>query len=265
MNSSTINLIVSFVFLLFLIIGFFIGFWRGIKKSAVNLAFSLVAVVVAFFITPLIANAILNITVTYNETTVTLDQYLVNMLKENPDIAAMIENNPNIELLVEKLPSVVINIVLFLVVSVLFTLVFYIIYKIIAVTCLKNKEYEKKHRVLGGVIGVVKTFIVVVFVFMPISSLLSLFNDVQYREDIYKDNSANTMALETTNSNEVSNGDEQDKNLSAIGQMLPQEVSEIVSGLNQNFFFQMCGATGLNDAMFDYYGSVEINACSCLK
>ncbi len=259
MNSSTINLIVSFVFLLFLIIGFFIGFWRGIKKSAVNLAFSLVAVVVAFFITPLIANAILNITVTYNETTVTLDQYLVNMLKENPDIAAMIENNPNIELLVEKLPSVVINIVLFLVVSVLFTLVFYIIYKIIAVTCLKNKEYEKKHRVLGGVIGVVKTFIVVVFVFMPISSLLSLFNDIQYREDIYKDNSANTMALETTNSNEVSNGDEQDKNLSAIGQMLPQEVSEIVSGLNQNFFFQMCGATGLNDALFDYYGSVEIN------
>ena len=259
MNSSTINLIISFVFLLFLIVGFFIGFWRGIKKSAINLAFSLVAVVVAFFITPLIANAILNITVTYNETTVTLDQYLVNMLKENPDIAAMIENNPNIELLVEKLPSVVINIVLFLVVSVLFTLVFYIIYKIIAVTCLKNKEYEKKHRVLGGVIGVVKTFIVVVFVFMPISSLLSLFNDVQYREDIYKDNSANTMALETTNSNEVSNGDEQDKNLSAIGQMLPQEVSEIVSGLNQNFFFQMCGATGLNDAMFDYYGSVEIN------
>lgn len=260
MNSSTINLILSFLFLLVLIAGFFIGFWRGLRKSALNMAFSLIGAVVAFFITPLITNAILSINIDYNGTAISLNQYFVAMLKENKDISNMIESNPNMETLIEKLPGAVANVVLFIVVSLLVALVLYIIYKIIAVLCLKNKQYQNKHRVLGGVVGLAKTFIVFLFVFMPLSSLLGLFDNIQQRENIYK---SEKITLSTSSSDyevTVLTGEqESSEKLSVIGQMLPKEVSEIVSGLNQNFFFQMCGLTGLDDAMFDYYGSVEIN------
>lgn len=103
------------------------------------------------FITPPITNAIMGISVPYEETTVTLSQYIVEMLKQNADIAALIENNPNLSTLIERLPSAVGNVVVFLVVSALVMLVLYIVYKIIAVTCLKRKE-DQKCIALGAVL-----------------------------------------------------------------------------------------------------------------
>ena len=264
MDSGTINLIISFVFVLILVIGFLIGFWRGVRRSAVSCAIGLVGVVIAFFITPPITNAIMRISVPYEETTVTLSQYIVEMLKQNADIAALIENNPNLSTLIERLPSAVGNVVVFLVVSALVMLVLYIVYKIIAVTCLKRKEDQKMYRTWGGVIGLVKAFVITIFVFMPISSLFGLVSDITYRSDIYaqttiENNQPNASAQDgeqTTQENETSQTED---NRSAIGQLLPAEVVNIINGLNDSFFFKMEGAVGLDDAMFDYLSSVEVN------
>lgn len=40
---------------------------------------------------------------------------------------------------------------------------------------------------------------------------------------------------------------------------MPAEVVDIINGLNDSFFFKMEGAVGLDDAMFDYLSSVEVN------
>ena len=257
MNASTINLMVSFIFVFVLIIGFLIGFWRGIRKSALNMAFSLVAVVVAFFVTPLVTNAIMGISIAYQEKTITLNQYLVELLKQNQDIATLIESNPNVEILVEKIPSAVANVLIFLILSMVVMFVFYIIYRIIASIFLKRKENQKVHRTLGGVVGVIQAFIISLFVFMPLSSLLGLFGDVLNKTDIYLDNTANEKVLNANGDDvqeESSNG-----NNSALANFLPEQINTIASSLNNSFFFQMCGAVGLDDAMFDYYGTINID------
>ena len=261
MNSSTVSLIVSFIFVFFLIVGFLIGFWRGIRKSAVNFAFSIVGVILAFFITPLVTNALLTITVPYEETTITLNQYLIEMLKQNADICTMIENNANLAILIEKIPSAVANTIVFLVLTIILMLLFYIIYRIVASLFMKRNEEQKVYRVWGGALGVVKMIVVLIFMFMPLSSLIKTADDLTIQNEVFACEQTKTLTL--NNDLEVideqnDNQQKEQNNQNVINQILPTEVKEIVSGLSQNFFFKICGAVGLDDAMFDYYGTIDI-------
>ena len=169
MSSSAIAWIVSIFFILILVAGFFIGFWRGLKRSTANLIIAVVGAIVAFFITPPITNAIMGITVQVDGSSVTLGQAIVESIKNNQEIAVIIDRNPSLELFFERLPSALANVLVFIVVTALVELVLYIIYKIIAMTALKYKEDEKKHRVWGGAVGLVKTFLLTIFAFMPLA------------------------------------------------------------------------------------------------
>lgn len=259
MDGGTINLIISFVFVLILIIGFFIGFWRGVRRSAVSCAIGLVGIVIAFFITPPITNAIMGISIAYGEETITLSQYVLEMLAQNADIAGLVENNPNLKTLIERLPSAIANVIVFLLVSAVVMFLLYIVYKIIAITCLKRKEDQKMYRTWGGVIGLVKAFVITIFVFMPLSSLCGLVSDITYSNDIYVQTSNNDQPNTSAQKIQTQAQKDSAESESAIAEYIPAEVMEIIDSLNDSFFFKMEGAVGLDDAMFDYLSSVEVN------
>ena len=261
MNSTTINLIISFVFVFILIIGFLLGFWRGVRRSAVSFGIGVAGVIVAFFVTPLITNAVMQISVPYEDGSVALNQYLLEMLLQDQQIASLVENNPDLTSLVEALPGAIANVVVFIIATILIMLVLYIIYKIIAVTCLKRKEDQKMYRTWGGAIGLVKAFIITLFVFMPVSSLVGLVGEISSQNDIYIKQEINTNGqniLSAAQANEEQDQQNQETS-NVLSQYIPAEAIEIIDAVNNNFLFKMCGAVGLDDAMFDYMSSIDLN------
>ncbi len=246
MSATAIAWIVSVFFIVILIAGFFVGFWRGLKKSTANLIFSVVGILVAFFVTPAITNAIMGIQVTYDGQPTTLNQMLVEMLRDDQTIASLIDRNPNIVTLVQGLPGALANTVVFILVTLAIELVIYIIYRIVASTALKPKEDESKHRWWGAGVGLVKTFLLTLFAFMPLAGLIGVY-------DTLKTNESFMVSVES--SSEMGS---QNLNASIIADNVPTELDEILTGLENNALIKICGVFGLDNATFDYLSKVKV-------
>ncbi len=261
---SMVGLILNLLFVLILVIGFLLGIWRGLKKSAVSAAFSVVGVIVAFFVTPLITNAILGISINVDGTQVTLNQYIVDQLRSNPDIANLLANTPSFENFIANVPSAVANTVIFIVVTFLVELVLYVPYRIIASVCLKQKG-QKKYRWWGGAVGVVKAFLVALLVFMPLSSLSGTVSEALTQEAVFvekKDDDKSTFAEGEMQEEQNQEGDKQEEsqqeNSTILAEVLPAEVIDAISAVNSSAFGVLGGAVGLDNAMFDYLSKVDM-------
>ncbi len=248
MSASTISLLLTILFVVILIAGFFIGFWRGLKKSTANLIFSVVGAILAFFITPVITSAIMGIPINNDGTQITINEYLVEMLKSDANISILITRNPNLNTLIEGLPSALGNVVVFIVFTCLVELVMYIIYRIIASTVLKKKEDEKRHRLWGGAVGLVKVFLLTIFAFMPLAGLVGLYNNISSNNETFM------ISTQDTTSNTT---EESQTNVSIIDN-IPPEANEILTGLENNMLIKVCGIFGLDNATFDYYSQVKV-------
>lgn len=261
---SMVGLILNLLFVLILVIGFLLGIWRGLKKSAVSAAFSVVGVIVAFFVTPLITNAILGISINVDGTQVTLNQYIIDQLRSNPDIANLLANTPSFENFIANVPSAVANTVIFIVVTFLVELVLYVPYRIIASVCLKQKG-QKKYRWWGGAVGVVKAFLVALLVFMPLSSLSGTVSEALTQEAVFvekKDDDKSTFAEGEMQEEQNQEGDKQEEsqqeNSTILAEVLPAEVIDAISAVNSSAFGVLGGAVGLDNAMFDYLSKVDM-------
>lgn len=270
MNSSIIALIVSVVFIIILVSGFFVGFWRGLKKSTANMIISIIGIVVAFFVTAPLTNLVMNITVDYNGQTVYLSDLALVMAKENQDLAILIKNNPNIEAIFAFLPQAIVNAIMFILITCVVEIIIYIIYKIIAFF-LKPKEGEKKHRFFGGLVGLAKVFVITVLAFMPLASLIGLANSFTYSESYINDSSAQTLVMQKTSAeNEAGDeivvteeptddSDSQTNQYGIAGEYLPEQVVFAIRGLEDNLLTKICGVFGLDNAMFDYLSKFDMN------
>lgn len=243
MSSTLIGWLITIAFVLILVAGFLIGFWRGLKRSTVNLIISIAGVLIAFFVTPAITNAILGIKITVDGTQTTLQNAVVEILRSDNDINAMMIANKNLEVFFSNLPKALFNVVVFIVVTMIIEGLLYIVYKILAVTCLKRKEDEKKRAALGGIVGLVKTFVVVLFAFMPLASLTGVANNLMKQSDY-------GIAYTTDATVQESNSILEDK--------LPKGIKNLLVGLENNMLTKTCGIFGLDNAMFDYYSSFEV-------
>ena len=246
MSATAIAWIVSVFFIVILIAGFFVGFWRGLKKSTANLIFSVVGILVAFFVTPAITNAIMGIQVTYDGQPTTLNQMLVEMLRDDQTIASLIDRNPNIATLIQGLPGALANTVVFILVTLAIELVIYIIYRIVASTALKPKEDESKHRWWGAGVGLVKTFLLTLFAFMPLAGLIGVYDTLKTNE---------SFMVSVDSSSEMGT---QNLNASIIADNVPTELDEILTGLENNALIKICGVFGLDNATFDYLSKVKV-------
>lgn len=237
MSSTLIGWLFTIGFIVILAVGFLIGMWRGLKRSTVNLIISVIAAVIAFFITPLITDAVLGLKLVVDGENSTLKQILVELLRNDKDINAMMIANKNLEVFFSNLPSALVNVVAFIVVTAILQLVFYIIFKILAMTVFRIKEDEKKRSLLGGVVGLIKTCIVVMFAFMPLAGLTGMANNL-LKTDNY--------GFKTTQT-------------SFVEEKLPKNVENVIVGAENNMLIKMCGIFGLDNAMFDYYSTFEID------
>ncbi|MBE7073581.1 MAG: CvpA family protein [Clostridiales bacterium] len=248
MSASIVSLIVSLLFVVILVCGFLVGLWRGLKRSAVNMAFAFVGVLIAFFVTPFITNALLGININIDGQSIPLREIALYLFQQEPDMAVIIETNANLKTLVLNLPSAVLNAVLFMVVTAVIESILYIVYKILAKTVFKYRASENKHRVWGGVVGLVKTFLIAFVVFMPFSSLIGLVGSM----------TGNSIQHSQETQVAYADGENKQTPQSLLSSLMPTEVIEIINGLDENIWTSVCGIGGIDDAMFDYYANVEI-------
>ena len=278
MSASAIGWIVSIVFIVILVIGFFIGFWRGLKRSTASLIFGLVGALLAFFLTPVITNAILGINITVNGTQTSINNYLVEMIKSaSEDIEALVNANPNLESFFAQLPSALVNVVVFIVLTAVIELIMYIIYKIIASIFLRYKPGAKKHRITGGVVGAVKTLIIVVFAFMPLSALIGTLNNIMYEDTYFVEQVQTDTTVVNAEDGEIiiDDGESEDqagegqqegeqttdetKVNSLIDEYIPSEVKNVISGLENNALIKISKVFGLDNYVFDYLSQVTVD------
>lgn len=252
MSASLIGWIVSLAFVAMIVIGFFIGMWRGLKHSTINLLISVVGVIIAFFITPLITDAILGIPVPLNGKEVPLKEIALELFMQNPDMATLAEKNANLQVFMRNLPKAVVGAILFMLVVAVIEGIFYIVYKILAKTAFKLKEDEKKRKISGGIVGAVKTFIIVLISFMPFSALIGVANNCLNKGDY-------GIAPATTEVATLVEGEEiKPSGRGFIADAMPEVVLTTVDGLENNLLTKLSGLFGLDDALFDYYATFEV-------
>lgn len=240
MSASAISWIVTILFIVILAAGFFIGMWRGLRKSLFFTIVSLIGAVAAFFLTPVVTNAIMGIKVNSDGMLIPLSEVIVNMLKKNADVNALIENNPNMQTFFERLPYAIGNTVVFILLTLAIELVLYIIYRIVASTCMKNKEGQSMHRLSGGFIGLGATFVLFIFAFMPLTSLLS---------------TADTVTTTNEYTVEADTGD----NKAILEGILPEQAVVAIKGANKSLLAKVSGLFGMDNVLFDYYANVTID------
>ncbi len=235
MPAGTIALILNLVFVLTLVIGFLIGMWRGVKKASINIVFSLAGLIIAFFVCGVVTNAILGINVQGGKS---LGQLIIDAVQQDATVSQILGANANNTVFIEKLVCSLANVVVFLLLAMVIQFVCYIIYAILAAIVVKKKDKDgnklPKHRVSGGIIGVVKTFVVMMFIFMPFNALLGTATDIA---QLTYDNSTSAVEGEET---------------STPQSQATKVVYNVLDGLNTSAYGVVGNMFGLDNAMCDY-------------
>lgn len=242
---TTINLIIIGIFALFLTIGFLSGVIRGLKRSILHIVFVIVSMVLAVLLTKTITNAILAIRIPINGKTLTISEYIISLIESNFDIS----NFKTVTDFVEQLPFTVASPIVFMLIQVVASIFFNIVYAIVARCSFgKKKEDLKNHkayRAYGGVLGLVEGMISLILVFAPITALTKTASDILYNSQ------ENLNAKEVVVLNESSND-----NLQTIGEMaqqnLPKEVELVLKTYNKSVVGRVSSVAGIDNAMFDY-------------
>ena len=152
MDATLITLIINIVLAAVILFGF-LGGLRGLKKSTFDLVVFIVQLLVVFFLTPVISNLVLNITIDGK----TINNHILGFV--NNLLGAETASSSFIKDIVSNVPIMVVNIA----VTILLIVLSCILFKIIAVIVYKimfKKDKEKvieKCEIVNGAPQMVKT------------------------------------------------------------------------------------------------------------
>ena len=247
MSTVAIIAILDVLFVVILVVGFLQGFFRGVKRSALEFGITIAGVIIAGLITPVVTNALLGITVNVDGPTQSLNTFFVNMISQDESIAAVIESSPSLEAFLTSLPQVLLCAVVYLVLNLVMRLICYIVYKIIAVISFKSKKKEKalglkRNKWVGGAIGTLKAFVLALVICMPLTSLVKLVD--------------NNIGMLTASAATIEEGDQPAQSSEPV---VPEVVTNLISGVDSSFFGVLNGAVGLDDFIFDNISKFDMN------
>lgn len=229
-----------------LLIGFLVGVYRGLKRSATHVLFVVASVIIAFFVTRPITDAILNVNIDYNGATMAIKDYIVQMISENFVDLSHFDSTSEF---IRQLPSAVASPIVFIVVMVLMFLLFEIIYLIVARISFGSKKKDfssnKPRRIPGGFIAMAETFMFLLVLFAPITSLTQTYEEIVSASTAQGASTSETSSMPTI-------GEQ-------LSSMLPAEVNEAILSFNDSAFGVICSAGGFDDALFDGLSDVKID------
>ena len=227
-----------------LLIGFLVGMYRGLKRTSLHILFVLVSVVIAFFVTRPITDAILNTNISYNGTLMPISEYIVQLISDN---LVDLSHFDSASEFIKQLPSAVTSPIVFIVVMLVMFLIFEIIYLITARISFGSKKKDfstnKPRRVPGAFIAMAETFMFLLVLFAPITSLTHTYEEIVTTASTSTSTSENAMPTL---------GDQ-------LSSALPPEVNDAILSFNDSAFGVICSAGGFDDALFDGLSDVKID------
>lgn len=265
-----ITLILNIVLIVFLLVGILFGLKRGVKKAGLRLVIFLISILVAGLITPIISTAIMNIEmVVESEGTsqiMSLNNFLVEMISSAPEMQELLTDVPALESLIQQFPLLFGNLIVFLLLIYIVGFVGYIVYTIVSHILQKsrvrsNPEYtlknnqpvliesnvkQKKHRILGAVIGGVQGLLLLFFTLVPISGVVRTFNDI----------------IETPVSAETQDGTVDklpETTADLLREYLPKEVFDVIDAYNASIYAKVDNALPLTELCFNSISTVKVN------
>lgn len=249
MSAAAIIAIIDVAFVVLLGLGFLEGFLRGVKRSSLELGLTVAGIIIVALITPVVTNAVLNINVSGG----TLQDMIMDALRSNEDIASVLDSSASSVELINKLPVLIVAAVAFLLLNLTMRSIVYGVYKLLSL-CFKSKKKEKelglkRNRWAGGLISTLKMLVLVLIMFMPLTSLTKLADQVIPEQS----DSAVSAAVE----DEGSTGDEGTE--SGEGGGILVTVKNVVHGVNKSVFGIVNGVGNVDDLMLDGVAKVEIN------
>lgn len=254
MSAGAIVAIIDVVFVVLLGFGFLQGFLRGVKRSSLEFGLTIAGVVIVALITPVVSNAILNITINQNGTDITLQQMIVDALRQSEDISNVLDTSKTTLELINKVPTLLVAAVVFLALNLTMRGIVYVVYKLISLAFKsKKKEKElglKRNRWAGGLISTVKMFVFVLIIFMPMTSLVKLAAQI-----IPEDTTEVSAAVE----DEGDAGTGESSSGGGVLDSLPPIVKNIVHGINKSAFGVINSVGNVDDMMLDGVAKIEIN------
>lgn len=227
-----------------LLVGFLVGMYRGLKRTSLHILFVLVSVVIAFFVTRPITDAILNTNISYNGTLMPISEYIVQLISDN---LVDLSHFDSASEFIKQLPSAVASPIVFIVVMLVMFLIFEIIYLITARISFGSKKKDfstnKPRRVPGAFIAMAETFMFLLVLFAPITSLTHTYEEIVTTASTSTSTSENAMPTL---------GDQ-------LSSALPPEVNDAILSFNDSAFGVICSAGGFDDALFDGLSDVKID------
>lgn len=246
---GTVLLILSLVFVAFIVSGFLFGL-KGLKKQGVRFACFFVAIILAFIFAPLLAKSIMGIKITYNGQLTSLSDILLSLLNGVEEIKELTASSPTIKTLIQNIPLMIGNVLSFTLLALLLSFLSWVIYLVFA--SLINRKYKeieentgekpKRYRLLGGALGVVQALILCFVTFLPISGLVNIVADLQTQ----------TVVAEVVD-------DESAPTAKFLNENLPQEVKDIINGYKKSPISWTGNIFNMTNNIFNGIAAVEVD------
>ena len=255
MSSTIISVFASIIVALVLLISFFVGRKRGVTRTLVNGGITIVGLVAAFFLTPVVTGALMGISVTIGGTTSTAGEVITQLFLKDETIGVYLQNSGSLQAFTNGIMPAVCSVIVFLLLCLISKLLMHILYKIVEKLFLPSKEKEAeegrvRNRLGGGVLAVVKTFLFLIVVFMPFTSLTQ-FVENNFFEEYAKPQTAEASGLTDTLDSLPSTAE--------ISNEIPSDVKKAIAGYN-NSLLGWCGNIfGIGDLTFDYLSKIDVN------
>lgn len=292
MDKGTIMLIANLALLVILVLGFLLGL-RGVRKSGLSLAFFIGALIVATLITPLVSSSLMGIKLNIEGSTITIQEWLKNMLSESALIGELASSGSNVDALLNSLPIAIGNLVTFIALVIVVGIVFWIAYLITASIVLKKYKMPKqknkisktapsyvsatgnvtyfreptykKYRLWGGLVGALHALVFIVALLIPVCGVTSLYKELAFQTEVPTTSvSANIGLLDVTVTDGSSTeGSESAENYTAVAQLLqqnvPVEISDVLTGINDSILGHLTNIFNVGDIWFNSIAKCEVD------
>ncbi|HKM40382.1 MAG TPA: hypothetical protein VJZ99_00660, partial [Patescibacteria group bacterium] len=247
-----------------LILGFLSGLIKGFYKSVVFLGFSIVLFIVGILVIPFLSEMLLDINLSFigrfipseaNIEMTSIRETLPNILAYYmPEQASLFVPGTDTMALAYGIVKLVFNIVLFIVLLILNATLFKIIPLIVWIFIKPKRhrltnEKPKKQRLLGGLVGAVKAFAVLLLVAIPLAGITSIATSAEplYEKMNQEENpNANNSDIVTL----AESDDEDDEDISLV--------FDVAKTYKKSILGKVYGLGNLDVNLFDVAFKVDI-------
>ncbi|MBE7082799.1 MAG: hypothetical protein E7378_03920 [Clostridiales bacterium] len=258
MTPQTVSLIINILFGAFIIFGFLYGL-KGLKKSLYDFVFFILSLVAVFFLVTPVSNLALKISIGGTTIGQSIADAVTSSLGQEmagSEIATTLSQNIPV-----LIANIVVSILLIAILGIIFKIISAIVYK---VANRKNKDkvvekctivngvpqmtketiIPKKRRLLGGVVGAVKGFVLVLALFLPAMGLVNIASDIS---------GANTVSAEAQTQTVLPTTQD------LLQENIPYEVIEYAKALNNSLLAKLGRVGGVSEFSLNSISRCTIN------